>query len=184
MIVTIGTAVLAALLGPMLQAPAPSGSALPGATPSANFPPGDLIRRGPESAPRMLGPHGTSEDVTIVNSGSTNAAGYTIVVHPDYSSDVVVGGVGLGERKTVGPAQARWLFAKVREASPLDEIPGGACVKSMSFGFRLTITYAHRTTGDLACAEDGIGHELFRTAGVIAAQLEIPMRRAPGVPAH
>lgn len=180
MIGSLGVLALAALLA---QVPAPTETPSAPATPTAVQPgptAGGEVRRGPQTTPRMNGPHATPDDVTIVNSGSTNSAGYTIVVHPDASAEVVIDGTA--ERKTVGRAQARWLLAKVRAAGPLERLPGGRCMKSMSFGTATTISYANQTSPDLTCHGDATTQELVRTAGVIAAQLEIPRFRARGVP--
>ena len=134
-------------------------------TPAADDP---LVRRGPATAPRMLPPMRPT-DAMIRNSGSTNTAGYTIVVHPDASVDMTVDGELT--HASAGVAQVRWLFRKLSAAGPLDAMAGGHCMKSASFGSSTTIAYDGKTSPDLTCGGDAISRELSRTASIIAAQL-------------
>lgn len=161
-----------------------SGTSMPGAMPAtapslATPPPDDPgVRRGPATAPRMLPPNAAG-DATIRNSGSTNTAGYTVVIHPGDSADVTVDGEV--SHRTVGAAQVRWLFAKLRAAGPLDGMAGGRCMKSASFGSTTTIAYNGHVSPDLSCSGDAMSRELARTAEVIVAKLGIAgtrMRRA------
>ncbi|GAC1304863.1 MAG: hypothetical protein NVSMB21_05850 [Vulcanimicrobiaceae bacterium] len=153
--------------------------ATPAPLPSAT-PPVDDIRRGPATEPRMINSYhpGTA---TIVNSGSTNAAGYRIAIRPDASADVTV--AGTTERATIGAPQARWLFLKLRGARPLAELAGGSCMKSMSFGTSTTIAFDGETTPDLSCPGDATTRELGRIADVIVARLHISTLRPRAMPA-
>ncbi len=165
---------------PTTAAPTATPAGNPSTTPaSAGTPDDAYIRRGPGTAPRMLGPHATNSDVTIVNSGSTNASGYAIVLHPDRSADVTVDGTT--ERKTVGAPQLRWLLLKLHAAGPLGSIASEGCMKSSSFGSATKIAYAGQTTPDLSCLGDATSRELARTANVIVEQLHVPVGRMPGV---
>lgn len=162
--------VFASLLAQATPPPAstPTATAVPPA-PTASITPDDpLVRRGPATAPRMLPPMRPT-GAMIRNSGSTNAAGYTILVHPDATVDMTVDGEST--HAAVGLAQARWLFLKLRAAGPLDEMTGGRCMKSASFGSSTTITYDGKTSPDLSCGGDAMSRELDRTANVIATQL-------------
>lgn len=134
-------------------------------TPAADDP---LVRRGPATAPRMLPPMRPT-DALIRNSGSTNMAGYTIVVHPDASVDMTMDGELT--HATAGLAQVRWLFKKLHAAGPLDVMPGGHCMKSASFGSTTTIVYDGKTSPDLTCGGDMMSRELDRTVNIIAAQI-------------
>lgn len=185
MLATLGTLVLSWMLAqastPSPAAPTPtptpsaSSSAAPSPAPSPSAAPGDgEIRRGPASAPRMIETSPIPGDATIVNSGSTNAAGYTIVVRPDASAQLTLGGTT--EPRQIGAPQARWLFFKLKAALPLGALPGGGCMKSMSFGSTLTIAYAGQRTPDLSCEGDATTRELARIVGVIVRQLAIPLR--------
>ncbi len=197
MTTTLGALVLSSLLAqaaspsPQITSTAlpspvasPAESApVPGGMPSGTAAPSDgYVRRGPRTSPRMNGPDTTNGGVTIVNSGSTNTAGYTIVVHPDFSADVTADGAT--ETKSVAAPQGRWLFAKVRAAMPLGQLPGERCMKSASFGSSTTISYDGQRTPDLQCGGDATMRELLRTANVIVEQLQIPLRRMRGIQLH
>lgn len=181
MTVTLGALVLSSLVAqatPMpvataiaTQAPATSASAAP--QPSDDF----GVRRGPETAPHMRPPV-LATDAVIRNSGSTNTAGYTIVVHPSGSADVTTDGATTS--RTVGGPQVRWLFLKLRAAGPLDVLPGGHCMKSASFGSTTTVAFGGRTSPDLSCGGDAMVRELDRTANVIATQLQVGGPRLRG----
>ncbi len=107
----------------------------------------------------------------IRNSGSTNTAGYVIVLTLD--GHATVGQEGQYTTATLARPQTRWLFAKLREAGPLGALPAGHCMRSVSFGSSTTISYQGATTPDLGCAVSPLERELARTVGVIVAQLHI-----------
>ena len=117
-------------------------------------------------------------DAIIRNSGSTNTAGYTIVVHPDATVEMTVDGETT--HATAGRAQVSWLFRKLRAAAPLDAMSGGRCMKSASFGSSTTITYDGKTSPDLGCGGDPMSRELGRTANVISSQLGMGGLRTRG----
>jgi hypothetical protein len=119
--------------------------------------------------------HTVPGDAVIRNSGSTNTEGYAIVIHPDYSVDVAVGGTT--QHKTLGEPQAKWLFAKLKADEPLASLAAGRCMKSASFGTVTTIAYDGQSTADLSCGGGDQVRELNRTIGIIVNQLGI----APGV---
>ena len=173
MIAPFGVLALATLLA---QTPAPPATPTPPASPT---PAVDDVRRGPATEPRMID-SSRNGFATIVNSGSTNAAGYAIVVRPDDSADVTV--AGTTEHATVGAPQVRWLYAKLRAAMPLGRLPGGGCMKSMSFGSSTTIAFAGETTPDLTCPGDATTRELGRIADVIVARLHVPSLRPGALP--
>ena len=115
-----------------------------------------------------------ADDVFIRNSGSTNTAGYAIVIHKNFIAEFA------GQQKMVGEAQAKWLFAKLAEAKPFAQLGGMHCMKSASFGSFTTITYQGETTPDLSCPGGTQSRELERTIGIIVNQLGINTR--PGIP--
>ncbi len=120
----------------------------------------------PVGAPRIAG-----SDAVIRNSGSTNVAGFTIVVHPDFSADVYGGATP--RHALLAAAQAKWLFAKLGDDEPFSSLEGGRCMKSASFGTTLTITYRGQTTPDLSCPGGAEVRELGRTAEAIADRLGV-----------
>ena len=180
---------LAALLAQTTPAPeasaAPSGmsDASPAAmTPTAapmgvpgfrTFPAGP--RRMPMESPAM-----TTGDILIRNSGSTNTAGYIIVVHTDYTANIADGNGGT-TKKTIAEPQAKWLFEKVKADVPFTQLGGGHCMKSASFGSFTTIEYNGERTPDLQCPGGDETRELNRTIGVIVTQLGISTRSMPGM---
>jgi len=148
-----------------LQSPPPS------AAPSPSRPP--LVHRGPQTTPRVV-----PGDITIRNTGSTNFAGYTIVVHASGAADVTVGGETVP--KTLAAPQTKWLFAKVLAATPLDTMPAAGCIKSASFGSVTTVSYGGTTSPDISCGGDATMREIARTVGVVTARLGVrPQRRLP-----
>jgi hypothetical protein len=118
--------------------------------------------------------------VLIRNSGSTNTAGYIVVIHPDYTADVADGHGGT-IKKTVDAPQAKWLFDRLKADMPFAQLGGGHCMKSASFGSYTTIVYDGETTPDLQCPGGPETRELNRTVGVIIGQLGISTRRVPGM---
>jgi hypothetical protein len=143
----------------------PSGAPAPEPTSAASDLP---ARRMPLTAPRA-----EPADAVIRNSGSTNTAGYAIVVHPDYSADVYV--AGEVEHKSVAAPQAKWLFEKLQAAMPFGRLGAERCMKSASFGSSTTIAYEGSVTPDLSCGgSSDAERELSRTAGVIVNQLGVP----------
>jgi hypothetical protein len=144
-----------------LASPEPAPSAV------ASAPAGAGIRRiMPYGAP----PYGP-DDAVIRNSGSTNIAGYVVVVHPDFSADVYSNGAS--EHKTASAPQAKWLFAKLGEAMPLGSLGVARCMKSASFGSSTTIAYRGQVTPDLSCGSSDATRELARTAAAIVQQLGV-----------
>jgi hypothetical protein len=119
--------------------------------------------------------HVVPGDAVIRNSGSTNTEGYTIVVHQDYSADVAL--AGTTQHKSLGAAQAKWLFAKLKADEPLASLATGRCMKSASFGSVTVIAYDGQSTQDLSCGGGPDVRELNRTIGVIVQQLGI----SPGI---
>ncbi|MFY9780826.1 MAG: hypothetical protein WAJ85_09985 [Candidatus Baltobacteraceae bacterium] len=101
------------------------------------------------AASPSAGPSAPPDDgASIVNSGSTNLAGYQLHVLPNGS---VVAGPGASAPKQVSAALARRLFADLAAAGPLDRLPAAACMKSASFGSVTRVTYRGQTSPDLSC---------------------------------
>ncbi len=146
--------------------PSPAASPLPGPM----LPVGGQVRRGPVPAGTTPLPV-PSDAIVVRNSGSTNTAGYTLVISPDGHALVLQNG-GSTEG-TVGRAQVRWLFAKVRAAAPLDALPAAHCMRSASFGSSTTIEYGDATSPDISCGSSPALREIARTVGVIVTQLHV-----------
>ncbi|MBD5654619.1 MAG: hypothetical protein IAI50_05495 [Candidatus Eremiobacteraeota bacterium] len=137
-------------------------SASPSSVPSK--PP--LVRRGVDTAPRIA-----AGDITIRNSGSTNFAGYTVVVHPDGAADVTINGVTTPQN--LAATETKALFDKVTAAAPLDAMPAGGCMKSASFGTSTTVSYGSTTSTDISCGGNPAMHELAQTVSAVVSALHI-----------
>jgi len=104
---------------------------------------------------------------TIIDSGSTNRAGFRIVVN------AAVNRAGTAEI-TVQPGRfdstdtalkpttrvlsndiAEKLFAALKAAGRLDALPAIHCAKSASFGSTLTIALGDEQSPDLSCGDGG-----------------------------
>jgi len=117
---------------------------------------------------------------SVVDSGSTNTNGFRILVEPSgRTQSIVVPRIPQGPPvelpiTTVGKipsALARRLYSDLEAAWPLSSLPPAHCLKSASFGTRLTIEFADQTTPDLSCGnitDPGIG-ALARDAREIVA---------------
>ena len=97
----------------------------------------------------------------IVNSGSTNTPGFKIVVkrsgnaayallpraHPQPQSQPAEAPA----KRELPPALAHRLFLDLNSARPFSNLPRPRCMKSVSFGTRLTIQFRGDETPDLNC---------------------------------
>ncbi len=99
-------------------------------------------------APGASGGANASDAVSIVNSGSTNVAGYELRVLPDGD---LLPRPAAGVAKRVSPALVTRLFADLRAAGPLDRLSATHCMKSVSFGSSTRITYRGKISPDLSC---------------------------------
>jgi hypothetical protein len=117
--------------------------------------------------------------VTIVNSGSTNRAGFRIVID----------GAGVAEmtamprrfrarqeqpkpvRQVLTPGAVRRFRADLEAAKPLASLPAVHCMKSASFGSTLTVASGGEETPDLSCGDGGNAamRNLIRDVNEIAA---------------
>jgi hypothetical protein len=103
---------------------------------------------------------------TIVNTGSTNTAGFRIAVHPSGAAEYVSIPRGAGAQSAVPEKAARdipadlaaRLFTDLAAARPLSSLPAPHCFKSASFRYRLTIEFDGETTPDLSCGDGGNDH--------------------------
>jgi hypothetical protein len=155
---------IALVLFALLGQPAPAAAT----TPPSALAPAPVVSSQPEASPT---PQIAAADAVIRNSGSTNTSGYTIVVHPDDSADVIQ--QGTVRHVTLAEPQAKWLFAKLKEDGPLPSLGAGHCMKSASFGTSTSISYEGASTPDLSCPSSDASRELSRTVGVIVTQLGV-----------
>jgi len=104
----------------------------------------------------------------IVNSGSTNLAGYRIEVAPDGHTQITQ---GMATRSIDLPAPlVTRFYADLAAAGPLDALPVQPCMKSASFGSRTTLAYKMKTSADLQCGQtSAAGHALAADVAAITA---------------
>jgi hypothetical protein len=101
----------------------------------------------------------TSPDqATIVNSGSTNTAGYKLNVGSDgHASAVMQNRAGVAQSSvrsfTVSTQQAGSFFAHLKAAKAAPA-PTGGCMKSASFGSSTIVHWQGWTSPDLNCPSD------------------------------
>ncbi len=107
----------------------------------------------------------------ILNTGSTNSAGYRIVIQPDGSAEYVV--ASTPQRASIPTEQAHRFFADLAAAMPLHELPSEPCMKSVSFGTSLFVWWSHSRSPDLSCPSDARGRTLRDDAEQVAQALKI-----------
>jgi hypothetical protein len=100
--------------------------------------------------------------IEIINSGSTNTAGFQIKIDRSGQSTWSLTGFLAGRRYSDpsvrgGDAQlssqlTKQLFDDVKSAMPLSQFPDKGCAKSRSFGYSIFIMYLNQRTPDLTCA--------------------------------
>jgi hypothetical protein len=104
-------------------------------------------------AATLAGPVHTGS-AAIVNSGSTNAPGYRIVVSPDGAATVRQ---GVTVKRLSLPLQAtRAFFHDLTIAQPLRALRAAGCMKSTSFGTTTHIEWHGQSTPDLSCPSSNV----------------------------
>jgi hypothetical protein len=117
------------------------------------------------------------QTVEIVNSGSTNTAGYSITVEKsgraEYVSRPRRGQAPRKVQKEISRALAERLFRDVAAARPLAELPVRHCAKSVSFGTRTTVIWGGEESPDLSCGgENRRAEALAADAGAVVKVFE------------
>jgi hypothetical protein len=120
----------------------------------------------PSPTPSGAAPAMPGRVAVISNAGSTNLIGYQIAVQPDGSVSVTTRGTTNGH---IDRALAERLYSDLAAHTALSALPVGACMKSASFGTRMTIAYRGETTPDLLCPQDTAERALGADAAAIAA---------------
>jgi len=111
----------------------------------------------------LAGGPAPADQAVIMDSGSTNRAGFQITVPK--SGDLQYAPAGRKGRAGASAASPRTLtapadlvarfFTDLEAAQPIASLPAGHCMKSASFGSRLTVQYGADTTPDLSCGDGG-----------------------------
>jgi hypothetical protein len=106
---------------------------------------------------------------TIVDSGSTNRAGFRIVVQRSGSAELTLAPRRAGaDEPGKGPAklpqptvrivprnEVKRLFADLDAARPFASLPEARCIRSVSFGSTRTVEYGGEPSPDLSCGPEG-----------------------------
>lgn len=107
----------------------------------------------------------------ILNTGSTNAPGYRVVVRRSGEAEYV-----RGDRRSTGgvsPALADRFFTDLAASMPLSKLPGQLCAKSASFGTSLFVWWRGQRSPDLSCPGDDRGRAVAADADEIANALNL-----------
>jgi hypothetical protein len=100
--------------------------------------------------------------VVIINSGSTNTPGFTIVVGFKGDVAITINPRGPNQQRAnarqkhgqIPPVLAQRFYSDLEAARPFSALPRPWCMKSVSFGTRLTISFQGDETPDLKCGDD------------------------------
>jgi hypothetical protein len=103
------------------------------------------------------------ETAVIIDSGSTNRAGFRIEVNRSGIAEMtsVRRKFDLSDehtkplQRTLSSAAIQRVYADLKAARPLRSLPQFHCMKSASFGSTLTIVLGNEQTPDLSCGDGG-----------------------------
>ncbi len=119
---------------------------------------------------------------TIIDSGSTNRSGFRIVVDQTGAAEMTMIPRGVGARQAQPQPVQRQLpqalvdsfYSSLRAASPLASLPAEHCMKSASFGSRMTVSFGGEETPDLTCGDGGNAAlaGLIKEVGKITAMMQ------------
>ncbi|HEY9719781.1 MAG TPA: hypothetical protein V6C69_20040 [Trichormus sp.] len=97
----------------------------------------------------------------IINSGSTNTAGYDVKISPDATVKWSFSGTvspslaapvkADGSKSQLDAQLVKKLFSDLEKAMPLSQYPHRGCAKSSSFGYTLIVRYKKQDSPDLSC---------------------------------
>jgi hypothetical protein len=128
-------------------------------------------------------PGSPSDDAaTIVDSGSTNRSGFRIVVDQTGATEMTMIPRGVGARQAQPEPVQRQLpkalvdsfYSSLKAAGPLASLPAEHCMKSASFGSRMTVSFGGEETPDLTCGDGGNTAlaDLIKEVGKITAMMQ------------
>lgn len=105
-----------------------------------------------------------TDSAVIVDSGSTNTAGYRIVVERSANAEYIATPRRYGPqshesggtvRKNLPRALVARFYSDLKAAQPLSSLPEPHCMKSVSFGVTMTVEFNGEKTPDLGCGGGG-----------------------------
>lgn len=93
---------------------------------------------------------------TIIDTGSTNRAGLRITV--DAEGNAILEPRNADTVRTKLPEDlCKQLMRDIEAVEPLNALPAGRCMKSVSFGWSLFIEYKGERSPDLNCPSQAVG---------------------------
>ena len=107
----------------------------------------------------------------ILNTGSTNAPGYRIVVTRAGDAEYVWGSHRTTAR--IDPSLAAKFFADAQRGMPLSRLRYAPCMKSASFGTSTFVWWRGERSPDLTCPEGAVASSVYQDALAIASELKI-----------
>jgi hypothetical protein len=117
----------------------------------------------------------------ILNTGSTNALGYRIVIQQSGAAEYIKG----DKRATaiVPAAVTNKFFTDVRTAMPLRNHPMIHCMKSVSFGTSLFIWWKGARSYDLTCGTNVLTNDAYAVAEALglSTSMSAPMHPVPAL---
>ena len=111
-----------------------------------------LLVLAPLAANAVESQSGAAFDEThalIVNSGSTNFQGFSLVLSADGEATLEQG--NSTSQSYLPQTLVARLFADLRVAGALDALPPSRCMKSASFGTATRIVYRGKSSPDISC---------------------------------
>jgi hypothetical protein len=104
-----------------------------------------------------------AENALIIDSGSTNRAGFRIEVGQSGVAEMTPARRNAGPpseqtkplQRTLSSAVVQRFYADLEAAKPLASLPEVHCMKSTSFGSALTVVLGNEQTPDLSCGDGG-----------------------------
>ena len=121
----------------------------------------------PAPPPAYLRVPVTAGEALIVDSGSTNRAGYRLRVYASGWTALQQGDMPI--KKRVPAPLVKRFFADLRAAGPLDRLTVMRCMKSVSFGSSMQIGYLGKLSPDLTCPSwSSAARALVADAGALA----------------
>jgi hypothetical protein len=130
-----------------------------------------------QAVPYLPVPH---DAAVILNTGSTNALGYRIVVQRDGQAEYVMGSVR--KKAQLSAQKTESFFADMSAAMPLTALAVGHCMKSASFGSSTFVWWRGKRSPDLQCAADPKATALYSSVSKIAIELGLDRIIIPPMP--
>jgi hypothetical protein len=124
-----------------------------------------------QTVPYLPVPH---EAAVILNTGSTNAPGYRIVVERAGDVEYVIG--GLRNTMHADTGQTAKLFNALASGMPLSQLGSARCMKSASFGTAMFVYWNHQRSPDLTCPGDDRAKAVYASVSTFVDALGITRR--------